>query len=402
MCTGILSFMQDIPIGREYFPILEDRVFLNWASLSPLSLLSHDAARDLLDMFHTPGKVTQSVQGRMEELKMQASRLFGTETERIAVVGTSTTQAMQVALDAIEPHEGQNIVTGDIEFPSTGAEMQKWRRRGVEIRVLKSRLGAYLPDDVGRLVDSSTSAVVLSSVNWVNGYRNEIERISKIVHEMDSYLVLDAVQHMGAMPLNCDRVGADFICAGSQKFMLNPLGAAIMYAGRRAVEQLHPPSYTISNCSVPEEGWDRYFGNAGRDIFVEYTPLGTAARFEFGGWLNYSGIVSLTETLRLLNHVGSEEIREKIINLSNHLRREMEVKGFQCISPRDREHMSSISTFSLEKEADGLKLTSRLKEKGVEVSFRGSAGMQGLRVALHYFNNESDIDRFVETLCSLT
>ena len=73
--------------------------------------------------------------------------------------------------------------------------------------------------------------------------------------------------------------------------------------------------------------------------------------------------------------------------------------GITMCSPTDEDHMSSIASFnfgfpggSIEKEK---KLVTFLQERGIKVSLRSSTGTGGIRISMHYYNSESDIDALI-------
>ncbi len=113
-------------------------------------------------------------------LKQEAAKLLNASEDEIAITGTSTSQGVQIALESIRPQKGENIVTTDLEFPLAGVEAQKWRERGAEIRVWRHKNGTYSLDDLANLVDKNTKVILLSSVTWVNGYKFDLEEVSKI------------------------------------------------------------------------------------------------------------------------------------------------------------------------------------------------------------------------------
>ncbi len=386
--------------AREEFDVFRQRTYLNWAALSPAPNRSTRAIAEMAAQaasFKT-GDLNSVWYELSKGLADEAGKMLNAPADEIAVCGSSTTQGMQIALDAIEPGKGDNVVTSDMEFPSTGAELRKWKERGTEVRIARSVGGSYDAEDVCGLMDGRTKAVVLSSVSWVNGFRPDIETISRAAHENGSYLVIDAVQHMGAMKFDVQRMQPDFAAAGGQKWMTSPFGTAIMYVSRRALEELKPPHYSLNNSVEPEGGWSSYFADEDKTGFEEMEPVGGARKMEYGGWQNHLGMVSLKESLSLINSVGTSSVHERIRHLSRLLREELEMLGADIISPAGEENASSITTFRLAEGADHLKTVEKLAEKGVDVSSRGGGGIGGIRVSIHHMNNEDDIARLIEVL----
>lgn len=386
---------------REQFEIFKDRTFLNWASLSPAPLSAVTAVRRMAEeaASFSNGDLNTSWIAQSEKLKDEAARLLNTSRERIAVGGSSTTQGVQMAFDAIRPKKGDNVVTTDLEFPSMGAELQKWKPLGVEVRTLKSSGGIYTPGEIEGLADERTRAVVLSSVTWTNGFMPDLREISDLAHKAGAYVVVDAVQHMGAMKFDVQRASPDFAAAGGQKWMTSPFGTALLFVSKKASDELEPPHYTLSGMKEPEGGWNDYFAREDKDPLEEISVVREGRSMEYGGWNNHVGMVGLRESLKLINSVGSGQVESRIRQLTRMLRERLHEIGAEVISPLEEKQSSSITTFRLKDSyKDHISVVDELSRRGINVSCRGISGMGGVRVSIHHMNNESDIDRLMQAL----
>ncbi len=392
---------------REEFKVFEKYDFLDWAVVSPLPLRAMNAVKNLLDsMVYFPEENASAQHVKWDSLaiplKQEVSKLLNSDEDEIAITGSSTTQGIQIAMESIKPQKGENIITCDLEFPLAGAELQKWKEKGVEIRVLKNKKGEFSNEDLENLIDKKTKVVLLSSVTWVNGYRFDLDEISKIVHEKDAYLVLDSVQHLGAMTLDTKKTNIDFIASGGHKWLNTPLGIGILYINKKLVNELNPPFYGYMNAVEPKGGWDNFFRDVKKNPLIDYTYVSTAKKFEYGGTGSYTGIAGLTASLSIINSIGIENIEKKILKLKKVLIEELELIGARVIPPENEKNYSSITTFNLGKTIeDDYKLVDALSKKGIKVSGRGSSGIGGIRVSIHYPNEEEDIMKLVETIKKL-
>jgi len=392
---------------REEFKIFEKYVFLDWAVVSPLPLKAMNAVKELLDSMIYFTEETATAQhvkwdSLASPLRKKAAKLLNADEVEIAITGSSTTQGIQIAMEAIKSQKGENIITSDLEFPLVGAELQKWKERGVEVRVLKNRKGEFYIEDLEKLIDEKTKVVLLSSVTWVNGYKFDLDEVSKVVHEKGAYLVLDAIQHLGAMSLDTKKTNIDFIAAGGHKWLTTPLGIGILYINKRLVNELKPPFYGYMNAVEPEGGWDNFFRNVNKSPLVEFKYVPTARKFEYGGTGSYTGVVGLTASLSLINSIGIENVERKILKLKKVLIEELESIGAKILPPINERNYSGITTFNIGKTIEeDYKLVDTLNKKGIKVSGRGTSGIGGIRVSIHYPNNEEDINKLVEAIKKL-
>ncbi len=391
--------------AREEFDVFKHRRYLNWAALSPPPRRAASAIREMVEQACSfrNGDINSAWHDLSAGVRREAGTLLNAAADDIAIAGSSTTQGVQLAFDSIRPSKGDNVVTDDLEFPSTGAELQRWKEKGVEVRIAKSERGEYSADDMISLMDDRTKAVVLSSVVWVNGFRPDLKTISAGARERGAFVVADAVQHMGAMKFDVGELRPDFAAAGGQKWMTSPFGAALLYVSRRAVEELSPPYISLNNTQEPAEGWAAYFARDDKTAFDTLEPVNNAIKMEYGGWLNHAGMVCLKESISLINSVGSENAQRSIRKLSGYLVECLDRFGAEIISPRDEGSASSITTFRVAKGQDEhSRIVQKLSAAGVDVSCRGSAGLGGIRVSVHHMNNEEDIDTLISSLHAAT
>jgi len=147
---------------------------------------------------------------------------------------------VQVVVDAVSPSKGDNVVVADMDFPLFYVEAKRLSSRGVEVRVAQNADGDYEIDQFYELIDRRTRAVMVSSVMWANGLRLDVAELAKVAHEAGAYVIVDAIQQAGALRVEADRPGLDFVVVGSQKWLMAPYGVGALCVGRRAVEELSP------------------------------------------------------------------------------------------------------------------------------------------------------------------
>lgn len=384
--------------ARDEFDVFNHRTYLNWASLSPAPRRAVASATRMLGEASSfeHGGVSEAWYELSSEVRKEAAALLGARADEIAVPGSSTTHGIQLAFDCIAPRKGDNIVASDLEFPSTAAELQKWGERGAETRIVRTSAGRVNPDDIVSAIDSKTRAVVVSSVVWVSGYRTDLRAVSEAARDAGAYLVVDGVQHLGALGFDVRDVMPDFLAAGGQKWLTSPFGAAILYVSRRASEELDPPHYALNNSVEPEEGWMHFLSSADSNPFANYRLTERAKKLEFGGWVNQIGMVALKESLSIINSVGIDSIERRIKALGSKLVSQLELAGARIISSQEDAERSGITLFSVASNQEKHReIVSLLANMGIDVSCRGSTGVEGIRASIHHMNNEQDIERMV-------
>lgn len=393
---------------RDEFEIFERYNFMDWAVVSPAPMKAITAVKSFMDsLVYFPEKDASSQHVKMdraaEPLKQEVEKLLNSDKDEIAISGSSTSQGIQIAFESISPKRGENVVTCDTEFPLAGTELQKWRKRGVKVKVLKNKGGEFSSEELANLIDKHTKIVFLDSVTWVNGFKFDLDEISKITHEVDAYLVLDAIQHIGAMTLDTKRTHIDFITAGGHKWLTTPLGIGILYINKKVINMLEPPFYGYMNTVEPKGGWDNFFRDFSKNPIVDYEYVPTAKKFEYGGTGPYAGEVGLTNSVSLINSIGIDKIQSKILKLKENLIEELNEIGAKVLAPENETNFSSITTFNLNRTLkEDYELVDTLNRNGIKVSGRGSSGIGGIRISIHYPNEEEDISNLVAFLRKLS
>lgn len=392
--------------ARDEFKALKNMVYLNWAGTGPLPRSALESVSSMLsDIYEWKGETVQNgMVDIVENAKSQIAKLMYASPEEIAITGTNTSQGVQTALESVQPGKGESIVTSDMQYVLTEAEMQKWRDRGVDIRIVRNRNGVYRNEDFSDAVDSNTKVVFLDSVTWINGFKFDIPEISKIAHENGAYMLTDSIQHLSQADLDTRSFGADLIAGGAQKWLSDWLGIGFLYVRKERVEELNRPYYGYKNTEEPTGGWSTYFTETDRELFPEFSFYKKDARkFEYGGSLyNMPGLVALTATLKLINGIGTREIEKKILKLKHDLIEGLGALGFTVLPPGDEKNQSGITTFNmgLGKEKE-IKVVEKLNNSGFSLSYRAGGGLSGIRISTHYVNNNEDVEKVLSALKEL-
>lgn len=394
---------KDFELAREQFRALDNMTYLNWAGTGPMPLDSVRAVKTLVDdLYDYNSPNLMETRNNIPKLaKAELSKLINADPSEIAITGTSTTQGIQTALSAVNPGKGESIVTSDLQYVLTEAEMQKWRNRGVEIRVVKNRSGTFSTEDFSKAIGANTKVVLLDSVTWINGYRFNISEISKLAHESEALMITDSIQHVGHMPLDSRKFGADIIVGSCQKWLSDLLGVGYTFISKSTVESIERPYYGYKNTVEPEGGWPKYFTSAERPLFGDFSFVDSnATKLEYGGSLdNLAGLAALTPSLRLINGIGSGRIYHHIMELKRQLLEGLSALGMEPIPPLEEKDQTGITTFRTGLgSAKDIDIVQKLGTQGVKVSYRAGAGIEGIRVSTHYVNNSDDVDTFVSSL----
>jgi cysteine desulfurase / selenocysteine lyase len=207
------------------------------------------------------------------------------------------------------------------------------------------------------------------------------------------FFFVDAIQALGAFPIDVQRTPIDALAADGHKWMLGPEGAGFGYVRREWVERLHPIG--VGAFSVK---WVERLHPIGVGAFsvarplefstIDFTLKPHAGRWE-GGALNVPGITALGASLELLLGAGIPAVQARVLELTDHLRERATAAGWEVYSSRRPGEASGIVSLTVP-GVPAEAVVAACRAVGVIVNARAGR----VRVSPHGYNNEGEIDRF--------
>jgi cysteine desulfurase/selenocysteine lyase len=330
----------------------------------------------------------------------QVAKLINAGEDDIALV-ESTTHGLSLVANAIPLKRGDRVVICDLEFLEVAVPWaQKREQIGIEIDTVRNRDGQVLIEDIEAAMTPSTRVVAISSVQWSNGYRCDLEALSRLCRQRNVFLIVDAIQQIGAIPFDVQKTPVDAVACGGHKWLMAPFGCGFLYLSKEFRAQVTPPLAGYLSVAEPDGGWGAYFRTPSITPVRDYDFVHDARRWETGGTANYPGAIGLAESVGLINEIGVENIGEHVLALTDLLIRALQQLGAVIVTPLDRRHRSGIVTFAVGEADDNLALVSFLQANKVLVSVRYTSGVGGVRVSCHLFNAAEDISRLQELTAS--
>ncbi len=256
---------------RQQFPVTRKKAYLNHAAHSPLPQPVARAMRKFTDEYVRLGDTSLDCEPKG---KPQFAKLIGARPEEIALT-ENTSMGLSLVANMLRYPRGSKIVTTDMEYSSV---VYPWLRkdRGVKVHYVKSDGKKVSLDDMEKAVDDKTVAVAISHVSYFNGFRHNLKVLSEIVHEHGAYLIVDAIQSVGTMPIDVSRDDVDFLSCACYKWLLSPEGAAYFFVRDELIEKFEPPM--LGWASVDQKMFETV------DFWDIWNPKlsKTASRFEAG------------------------------------------------------------------------------------------------------------------------
>jgi selenocysteine lyase/cysteine desulfurase len=366
---------------RSEFPIFEHTTYLNSCSQGALSRRVRAAYEEYLDGWDARGAEWAQWVERAEAARAAFARLLRAEPGEIAVT-TSGTQGVNGIVSAlpIERGERTKIVIGEHEFPTVGQIAHAQELRGAEVvHVRPEPDGSIRPDRFAEAVDERTALVCCTTVSYRTGHRHDVAGIAQIAHEAGALCLADSYQAVGAVDFDARALGADFVTGGTVKYLLASAGLGFLYVRRELLGTLLPT----------QTGWF-----ADEDIFqmdiADYSPAPDARRFDAGTPPVpniYGGLAGIS----IVEEAGTAVIEEHVSRLTTRLIDGLEELGATVVTPREPACRGPLICV---RSIDVNALVAALATERIVCSERDT----NLRIALHLYNVEDDVDRVLDAL----
>ncbi len=368
---------------REEFPVAKRYIYFNHAGVSPPPNCVVEAVKDYLATISGYGISREAGQQFARTVKLtraKLARLINAEADEIAFV-KNTTQGILIAANGIQWHEGDNVVTVDVEFPANVYPWLNLARRGVLTRFVQEKNARIPVEDIERAIDSKTRAVSISFVEFASGFRNDLEAIGHICQDKGLFFIVDAIQGLGALDIDVKKCRIHIMSSDGHKWLLSPEGAGCFYCSREILDEIIP--FNVGWTSVINE-------SAYLDYDLTLRP--DARRFEEGS-LNTMGIYALGAAVDMILEIGIQNIEARVLALTDLMIQKLSEKGYQIVSSLAPGERSGIICFRSQKHSSS-ELCRLLIDNGIIVADRA----QSVRASPHFYNSEEEIEKMMDIL----
>ena len=365
---------------RAEFPIFETVTYLNSCSQGALSHRVRDAVEEWLSGWDANGAEWDYWVERNETFRSAIARLLHADADDVAVT-TSVSQGVSALTSALRLDGKRNrIVISEYEFPTIGQIAHAQELRGAEVvHVQPDAHGTIPAERFAEAIDERTALVCCTTLSYRSGHRHDFAAIAEAAHAVGAIVLADSYQACGAVELDVRALGADAVTGGTVKYLLGTAGLGFMWVRPEVRETLVPT----------QTGWF-----ADEDIFAmsiaDYSPHRSARRFDSGTPpvpALYAGVAGIS----LVEATGVPTIEAHVRGLSDRLLDGLEALGASVATPRDPARRGPLVCV---RSTDAAALVSTLAAERIVVSSRDDS----VRVALHLYNVEADVDRLLDSL----
>jgi selenocysteine lyase/cysteine desulfurase len=363
---------------RDQFLLPRDIVYLNTGTLGPCpGYVVNESLKAWLALEANPAdEGFGECLRKMDGVRAKAAAFLGCETDEIALT-RNTTEGMNAIAQGLHLEKGQRVLITNHEHAGGTVGWEYYaRRRGVVLDTVQLPMPPGDPADIlarfQEKLTPETRVVSLSHVTYTTGLRLPVREIGERARANGSLIVVDGAQAPCGVEVNLKDLGCDAYATSAHKWMLAPKGCGLLYVSKSARKQIDP--------LLLQHGLGAYTASTGTRDMVAVIGLGSAIDF--------------------LDRIGRKTIEQRALWLREHLVQEIRrLPRLRLVSPAAGPLAAPLLTFDLGEGVDNSALARALREKHqVIVKVVPRNIVNGLRISLHFFNTETDIERLMRAL----
>ena len=367
-----------------------DLIYLNHAGVGPWPMRTVHAIHEFAEENAIYGASRASEWSKhATALRIMLADLINAESNDELALLKNTSEALSTIAYGIDWQSGDNIVVGRQEFPSNRVVWESLQStKSVEVRVVDLYAAATPEQALIDATDKHTRLIATSSIQYATGYRMDLDLLGRHCHAANILFCVDAIQSLGASPVDVQSSHIDFLAADAHKWLLAPEGIALFYCRRPLISELKLNEYGW-NMLADSNNYDALYNEP--DI-LKWKPKSDAKRFECGS-SNHLGIYALHASLSLLMEIGTEYIYRQVTRNVNYLAEHIDQERFALLTP-DSERRGGILTFKPLKNRDSKALFAALIANNVFCAYRGG----GIRFSPHFYTTTDTLDKALKLL----
>ena len=359
------------------FPALANMAYLNTAAESIPPRCVHEA---LTQYAQDKGL---GMRGRiphdetLEACREAAAKMVRLQTSEVSFCSCSS-EAYNLLSNALNLKRDDEVIITDLDFPA-GATPWLNAANPPIVHLWKAQDGILDANQLPQILNERTRLIQVSLVSFYNGHRLEwapfIEAVRK--HAPNAKVAVDVTQALGRIELDCQDF--DILISSTHKWILGIHGGCIV-----GIPNKQNPITTNAG------GWFHLENAFESDRFDRTVRKEGALSFSVG-MPNYAAIYALNAALRYIDRIGVKQIAHQADPLVSQLEAGLtELKQKPMASQRQGNFSGILAIQHEQSNAIHAHL-----EKA-EVHVMNHAGR--LRMALHGYNTEADVEKFLNEL----
>ena len=390
---------------KKLFPILDsDIVYLDSAATAQKPVCVVDAIADFyLKNNANPMRglydLSLSATEAYEKARSEVSEFINAAESSEVIFTRNASESLNLAATVLGERylsEGDEVLVSVVEHHSN---FLPWKRAAekseASVRYFDcEKDGTLTPEMLKNALTPRTKIFSVTQVSNVFGRENPIKEFAKICHENGTLIVVDAAQSVPHIPVDVRDLDADMLAFSGHK-LYGPMGIGVLYGKRKILEEVGP--FLLGGEMID-------FVSKDRTVYSEIPH-----KFE-AGTVSAADAAGLAEAIRFVNGIGFEQIGSRELSLTARaLEKIKNIPHINIIGSDKPEEHHGIITFTVD-DVHPHDIAAIFAAENICVR-AGHHCAQPLhihlgipstaRASIAFYNTESDIDRFVDTMSQI-
>ena len=373
---------------RDEFPTLASGIHLLSHSLGPIPRAARESMLAYCDAWehHTGEDAWANAWWELSQrVGDRVARMIGGAPASVQIQPNASIALASVAsCFDFATAKRNKVVTSALDFPSMEYIWEAQRALGAKIEIVASLDGITVPlDNTLAAIDDTTALVALSHVSFRSSFRVDAKAIVERAHQVGALVLLDVYQSAGAVELDANGWGVDFLIGGTIKWLCGGPACGYLYVRPDRQRDLKP---RLTGWVAHDAPFDfahapmRYAGSVRR--FAQGTP-------------SIPALYSALPGLQIIEEVGVETIARESRRRTEWMIEFALERGWKVNTPRDANQRGGSVMIGVD---DGPAMVERLAERKVFVDCRPGVG---LRISPHFFNTDEEVSEALTILSGL-
>ncbi len=342
---------------REDYPGLKGKTYLDTSAMGLIANSTYEAGQAVQQEVMLEGSlrgIYWQMEGRRKIEAEVAAHIGGDAT------GTVLFQSFTAGLTRIAPlarHRKKVLLVGG-EYPSV---VGPFRWNGFEVAVLQPKADGSIPLDMleEAVQREKPQLLAISHVQWLTGHMIGLQALGELCRRHGVWSMVDITQSWCCTPIDLRKAPVDIIGSSGYKWPLAGFGNGFFHLTEAVRRELSERN--------------------GFDVMPALRE----------GHLDPVAMVRLDHALMRNKEIGIDAVAARVKALCDRAVEKFQAAGVRILNGTDPAHRAGI--IIIEGGEERLKY---LRDHGCPVQLRGA----GLRVGIHFYNNEEEVDRFAEVL----
>ena len=273
---------------RDHCPALAGKTYFNYGGQGPLPTPSLEAItatwRQIQELGPFTGDVWPLVERTTARLRLQLGHWFGVGSQRVAF-SENVTSGCVLPLWGLPWRAGDELLISDCEHPGVVAACRELARRHglslanlpvADLRGDAASAATAIQTRLEAALTPHTRLVVLSHLLWNTGQVMPIAAVAQqlAAHPSHPYLLVDAAQSLGSIPVAEAAAAADIYACTGHKWCCGPEGLGAMALSERVLAESQPTLIGWRSLSQESEASSSFHADGRRfEVATSCLPL---------------------------------------------------------------------------------------------------------------------------------